>query len=600
MKYNLLLTVALLIISPFSNAQSAARDSLRNVISTSGDNTAVMNACLVISHIMNLETFDENIAYAYKGLHIAQQKKDSVAIGKFFHSLGSALYFKGRFDSAAVYYYKSTAILEQQNELSTLAAVYNDLGKLYRKIGPYNRAHEFYNRALSIYQKLGDKSGIATIYNEAGVLDEYEGKLEDAIKSYRASLEIKKQLNDKVGIVYSLNFIAGVYAQMKKFKEAEAYNTEALKIREQLKDSFTIALTYTDFGSIYSLENNLPKAEAYFLKANAIAQPWGYNELLLNNYTELSSIADRAGNYQKSLEYFKRAAALKDSIYKTETSRQVEELSAKYETEKKEKQIQQQQFEITKRNYWIAAITGILLLGSLLAYSLYRRHQLKQQAQLQAAIMKQQDMATKAVIEAEERERKRIAGDLHDGVGQLMSAARMNLSAIKSNLYFSSKEQENNFDRVSALIDESCQEVRTVSHNMMPNALLKAGLAAALREFIDKIDSHVLTINFYTEGLHERISTNTETVLYRVVQECVNNVIKHAGATVLDISLIRDADGISATIEDNGKGFATTAVENIEGIGLKNIKSRISFLKGTIEWNSAPGSGTLVAIHVPI
>ncbi|CAN5176877.1 ATP-binding protein [soil metagenome] len=503
------------------------------------------------------------------------------------------------FIRAAVCYYKSTNLLELYNDPLTLAAVYNDLGKLYRKIGPYSRSHEFYNRAMSIYRQAGDKSGIATIYNESGVLDEYEGKFDDAIKNYRASLEIKKQLNDQAGIAYSLNFIAGVYAQMKNFTEAEAYNTQVLHIREQLKDSFTIALTYTYFGSIYSMQGNLKKAEESILKANAIVQSLGYRDLLRNNYTELSSIADKAGDYKKSLAYFKLAAALKDSIYKTETNRQVEELSAKYETTEKEKQIQQQQFEITKRNYWIVAITGVLLLSSLPAYSFYRRHRLKQQAQLQATIMQQQDIATKAVIEAEERERKRIASELHDGVGQMMSAARMNLSAIKSNLLFADPEQENNFDHITSLIDESCQEVRTVSHNMMPNALLKTGLGAALREFIEKVNNQVLKINFYTEGLNDRINANTETMLYRVVQECVNNVIKHSGASLLDISLIKDADGISATIEDNGQGFNATDISKFEGIGLKNIKSRISFLKGTIEWNSAPGSGTLVAIHIP-
>jgi two-component system, NarL family, sensor kinase len=150
------------------------------------------------------------------------------------------------------------------------------------------------------------------------------------------------------------------------------------------------------------------------------------------------------------------------------------------------------------------------------------------------------------------------------------------------------------------LVDESCKEVRSVSHQMMPNALLKSGLASAIREFIDKIDNRILKINLYTEGLDERLEENTETVLYRVIQECVNNVIKHAGANQLDISLLKDPDGISATIEDNGKGFNTTNQQKFDGIGLKNIKSRVEFLKGTVDFDSSEGNGTLVAIHIPI
>jgi len=581
-------------------AQPNRIDSLLAVIKDSKDSNAIMHACMELSVEFNLKNFDENLTYAFRGLHIAEEKKDSVAIGKFLHNVGIGFYLKGKFDSAANYYYKSADILTAKNELPSLAATYNNLGQLYRKIGPYRRSHEFYNKAMAIYKETKDKGGISTIYNESGVLSEYEGNFEEAIKSYKASLEICKEMNNLQGIAYSLNFIAGAYVQMKKFKEAEDYNMQSLKIREQMKDSFAIALTYTDFGSIYNAEGKFDKAEESILKANSVAQALGYIDLLRNNFTELSNIEASKGDYKKSLDYFKQASALKDSIYKTETAKQVEELSVKFETAEKEKQIQQQQFEIKQRNYWIIAIACLLLLGSLLGYSYYRRYRLKQQAQLQQEIMKQQELATKAVIEAEERERKRIAGELHDGVGQMMSAAKMNLSAIKSNLAFSSDDQKNNFEKVEDLIDESCLEVRTVSHNMMPNALLKAGLAAAVRTFIDKIDKQVLKINLYTEGLNDHIDSNIETVLYRVIQECVNNVIKHAAADLLDISLIKDTDGISVTIEDNGRGFNISNILTFEGIGLKNIKSRIDFLKGNIEWNSAPGTGTLVAIHIPV
>lgn len=600
MKYRCPLIICFLLIIRLLYAQQNRIDSLLTVVKNPSDSTDVMQACLALSVEFNLKNFDENLAYGARGLQIAEQNKDTVAIGNFLHNIGVGFYLKGKFDSAATYYYKSADLLNQQNELSGLAATYNSLGQLYRKIGPYDRAHEFYDKAMALYQKLGDKSGISTIYNESGVVHEYEGNFEEAVKNYNASLEICREMNNQIGTAYALSFIAGAYTQMKKFKEAEDYNTQALYIREQMKDSFAIALTYTDFGSIYSAQGKLDKAEESILKANVVARALGYVDLLRNNYNELSNIAASKGEYKRSLDYFKQASAIKDSIYKTETSKEVEALSAKYETAQKEKQIQQQQFEIKQRNYWITGIGGLLLLGGLLGYSYYRRYQLRQQARFQSEIHKQQELATRAVIEAEEKERKRIAANLHDGVGQMMSAARMNLSAIKGNIAFTSADQENNFDKVVNLIDETCQEVRTVSHNMMPNVLLKEGLAAAVTAFVDKIDERIIKITCYTEGLDERIDSNIETVLYRVIQECVNNVIKHANASLLDISLLKDADGISVTIEDNGKGFALGDSTKFEGMGLKNIKSRIDFLKGNIEWNSSPGKGTLVAIHIPV
>lgn len=233
-------------------------------------------------------------------------------------------------------------------------------------------------------------------------------------------------------------------------------------------------------------------------------------------------------------------------------------------------------------------------------YSFYRRYKLKKEKELQLEIFKQQELSTKAILEAEENERKRIASDLHDGVGQIMSAAKMNLSAMGSEIPFTNEEQKRTFEKVLNLVDEGCKEVRSVSHNMMPNALVKAGLASAVREFINQIDARIIKTDLYTEGLNERIDSNIETVLYRVIQECVNNVIKHAKANHLDISLIKDTDGIAVTIEDNGKGFDSNNKNNFDGIGLKNIQTRVEYLKGTVEWNSALGKGTLVAIHIPV
>jgi signal transduction histidine kinase len=182
----------------------------------------------------------------------------------------------------------------------------------------------------------------------------------------------------------------------------------------------------------------------------------------------------------------------------------------------------------------------------------------------------------------------------------MMSAAKMNLSAFESEIAFNSDEQKGSFEKIIKLIDDSCKEVRHVSHNMMANVLVKNSLAAAIRDFIDKIDKKTLVIHLFMEGLDQRFDSNAETVLYRIIQECVNNVIKHAQASEMDISIIRDEDGISATIEDNGKGFNVSEGEKFEGVGLKNMRTRIEYLKGTIEFDSAEGRGTAVSVFVPV
>ncbi|RYF86606.1 MAG: sensor histidine kinase, partial [Chitinophagaceae bacterium] len=189
---------------------------------------------------------------------------------------------------------------------------------------------------------------------------------------------------------------------------------------------------------------------------------------------------------------------------------------------------------------------------------------------------------------------------LHDGLGQLFSAVKMNLSGISDHLQFKDDHSKEMFNKTLDMVDESCREVRVISHQMAPNVLLKSGLSAAIRDFISKIDARKLKINLETFGLQERLSQNTEAVLYRVVQESVNNVIKHSGASSLDIQLTKDEEGINAMIEDNGKGFDTHGNGHTAGMGMKNIRSRVDYLKGTVDFSSEPGRGTLVAIHIPL
>ncbi len=258
-----------------------------------------------------------------------------------------------------------------------------------------------------------------------------------------------------------------------------------------------------------------------------------------------------------------------------------------------------QELALTRRNQTIIGISILAALLLLSGFLYYRQRVARQEQQSQVALAEQQEKATIAIIEAEEKERKRIASDLHDGVGQLMTAAWMNLQAFDESMKDEQSPTYPMFNKTLELVKESCNEVRQVSHNMMPNALLRKGLVNAVREFISQLNTGKLSIHLATEELKNPLPSHIETILYRVIQESVNNVVKHAQASVLDISINQDNTGIDVLIEDNGKGFDPSITRPTDGIGLQNISSRIQYLKGTVEWDSAPGRGTLVAIHIP-
>jgi signal transduction histidine kinase len=300
---------------------------------------------------------------------------------------------------------------------------------------------------------------------------------------------------------------------------------------------------------------------------------------------EMADLYGQMGDYKQSLFYLKKHAILSTA----KNSKTIDELQTKYEITQREDQLLKQQFEITKRNYWMIGIIVFVLLMLLIVFVFYKQAQLKQR-----------NAAMQAIIETEESERRRIAQDLHDSVSQTMSAAKINLTVIGGELPFVSDDQRKRFEKAINLVDYGFREVRTISHNMMPWALHKTGLAQVIKHFIENIENDTIAINFYSKGFDAPFDDTIEIILYRVLQESVNNVMKHANASRLDISLIRDETNISLTIEDNGLGFDAAKPEAYSGMGLNNLRSRINFLKGKVELDSQVGRGTLVSVYVPV
>lgn len=597
-RFIILLLISATLSQP-SRSQTGNPDSLRQVLQSDRPYEEQINAAIKLVVSYQMKNFDSTIIEGDKGLMLARKRSDSVSVAELKHQIGVASYFSGKYDVAARNFQESIAILEKSKRKDKLAPVYNDLAKLYRKTRDLDKALENYSRASAIYHELKDTTGIAMILNESGVVYEYKYDYQEAVNRYTMSMHMAEKAGDSLSVSYSLSNIAGVYIIEKKYDLAEQNLLRCLKIREWLKDSFAIALAYSDLGAAMNAKGDYNKALDYLTKSNRLAEKLKYPELQSNNYNELSTAAQRQGDYQKAFEYFNKRTALRDSLFNMEKTKEIQRLNSQYESARKEQQILSQQNRLRLQKYFIIGIAGLVLLGSLLAWSQYKRYRLKKESQLQQEIMKQQDMKARAILEAEENERQRIAKDLHDGVGQMMSAAKMNLSAIESEIPFTDPEQKQSFEKIIGLVDESCKEVRTVSHIMMPSVLLKNSLSTAIHDFVNKLSNKNLQVHVYTEGLDEKIDSNIETVLYRVIQECVHNAIRHAGATTLDISLVRDKEGISGTIEDNGKGFDPADKEKFEGIGLKNIITRISYLHGTVDFDSAPGRGTVVALYVP-
>jgi signal transduction histidine kinase len=622
-----------------SSAQQKKVDSLLNITKTTDDVKKKVDALNKLCNLLMYDKPQEAKQYIVEAMALAEKADYKLGMGDAYNSIGVVYDISGKYDSSIYYYEKALPIFNsisnqkgRGSTMNNLGLIYwnqsnydkalscfldalkdfeaigndkfmsnalNNIGLVYFDIGNYRKSLEYHVKAKAIYEKLDDaylmgaaSTNMANAYSELHLLD-------SAQYYYEQAIALHTRAKDDYGLSTAYNGYAGLLAEKGNDAGALDYFSKTLAIKESLNEKVGESSVLINMAGIYNRLRQPAKELEALNRAQAIAEEHNIKKDLIKIYEALSAFYEKT-DLQRSLSYYKKYSAVKDSVFNENSSRQVAELSTRYETSKKELQLKQKNLQLSKKNIFIVAISGLLALTLLLGFSYYKRYRLSQEKKLRESVIAQQDAATRAVIVAEENERRRIAADLHDGVGQMMSAAKMNLSAFEDEARFADEKQKQAFEKIIGLVDESCKEIRNVSHQMMPNALLKSGLSSAIREFIDKIDSRVIRINLYAEGLSDRLDSNIETVLYRVIQECVNNVIKHAGASTLDISLIRDGDGISATIEDNGKGFDAANREQFAGIGLKNIISRIEFLKGMVDFDSTPGKGTLVAIHVPL
>ena len=284
-------------------------------------------------------------------------------------------------------------------------------------------------------------------------------------------------------------------------------------------------------------------------------------------------------------------------------------MDASFENERKEKRISAlegereiQLLRIRQKNtlnYILIAGAAIALLILFLSYRNYRQNKEIQLRRINELEREKKLTATEAVFKGEEQERTRMAKDLHDGLGGLLSGIKYSLNTMKGNLIMT-PENNQTLERSMDMLDSSIKEMRRVAHNMMPETLVKFGLDIALKDFCSEINqTDALMISYQSIGLGDAtISDITSITIYRIIQELINNTFKHAAAKTAIVQVTNTNGVLAITVEDDGIGFDKEILKYSKGIGWVNIQNRVEFLKGNLDIQSAPGKGTSVHIEI--
>ncbi|MFB2119125.1 tetratricopeptide repeat protein [Parapedobacter sp. 2B3] len=630
-------------------AQSSAGqriDSLKKELEN--DLTKVQKAKVYgdLSWYYNSVSLDSALRYGDEALRIAREIHDRKLIAQSLSDLGAIYFIKGEIDKSLELYNQSLDIRKKENDEEGIASLNFKIGNNYFKKAELEKAMSFYLEALHYYENTQNEYVVANLHSNIAVVYTSLRNYPKAL-SYLKKAEIYFQRQSLYAPLANVTLSMGnvYYALLDTAKAQDSYE-KTIAIAKKGQSFSAEASAYNNLGQIYTDLGQNKRAVDYIQKSLVIrtrekldSDVASSNVTLAINYAKLRNFSKSKSLLLTSLNYFQQTGGAEkitliyyqliesyaglgevDSVfhymnlYKQSQSAELDnkvievsnELETKYQTEKKEQQIEIlnqetaiQKLRLRQRGLLLLAAMVVLVSGGILVFFVFKQRRLKAEARLQQEINTQQEKATRDVLNAEERERRRIASDLHDGVGQTLSAALLNLNYLYKSITDGKTPEPQVMDNALGLVKDSYQEMRSISHQMMPNALLKAGLATSIKEFLDAIDGKDIKVHLSVSGLADRLDQQLETVLYRAVQEAVNNVVKHARASRLTIQLMKDDEGVSVTIEDNGVGFDASRLDEVAGIGLKNIRSRVALLQGSVEVDTAMGRGTVVVIFIP-
>lgn len=557
----------------------------------------------------NAGRFTESLDICNRALAIAQKNKDSAGIGSAYSAIGLVYVNMSFYQLALENYLRAMTIMQAVKDTERICYLYSAISGCYYPLKLYDKSLEYEQRSLSCLTGTGDSDRTRNSYfNLALVLKEL-GRYEEAYQYYQRTAELNKFSPNKIldcRIQYALAALMNVQY---KYKEAMQYAQAGINLSAALHFESGQSMCMTEKGKALMQLRRFTEARQNLQQACALAKQGGLGEELQAALDPIRFVEAALGNFDASMAYDRQYRRLIDSVFNQQSSNNIQELESKYEAARKQDEINKLQSEkkIQELSLQRKSIVNAILIGGavtsliifVLFYRNYRQKQKLQQQRINELETEKKLAATEAVLKGEEQERTRLAKDLHDGLGGMLSGIKYSLNTMAGNLVMTT-ENAQAFERNMDMLDSSIKEMRRVAHNMMPEALVKFGLDTALKDFCSDINkSGALKVTYQSLGMEQVAVEQTAAItIYRIVQELLNNTMKHAAATHAIVQLSQTGGMLSVTVEDDGKGFDTGMLNISKGIGWDNIRNRVDFLKGRLDVDSQPGKGTSVHIEL--
>ncbi|MFC0774877.1 tetratricopeptide repeat-containing sensor histidine kinase [Terrimonas alba] len=546
--------------------------------------------------------FDSAIYFNKIVLNIARQQKDSFNIGAAYFNIGTSYRYLFELDSALQYILEGTRLLDGKGYYNIESTLNDGLQALYMTLMQYDKAIMYGEKAVAIGRRLENKQPLVNALNNLGLSYVEVNREDDAVKVYREGLGVAENIGYKAVEAMLLNNLSDIAIRSGQYEPVLGYAQRSLAIAAEMGDGGTAMNAKVILACYHFYKKDFNKAEELAKEVLEFSEKQSLDDGKIAALGVLAKTAFATGQYSKGFGYETQQAKIQSAVFNESVKQREAGIRVRFETEKKDNQIKIQKAELQSKNtlnYILIGSAVTLLVISLLSYRNYLQKQKLHQQRINELETEKQLTATEAVLKGEEQERTRLAKDLHDGLGGMLSGIKYSFQTMKGNLVMT-PDNHQAFERSMDMLDSSIKEMRRVAHNMMPEALVKFGLDTALKDFCNDINqSGALQVTYQSIGLENTaIEQTTAIAIYRIVQELINNTMKHASAKMAIVQVTKTDENISITVEDDGKGFDPVILKGVRGIGWSNIQSRIEYLKGKLDVQSEPGKGTSVLIEL--
>lgn len=635
-------------------------DSLLRIARQPKPDTNVFNAYAAIQrYYFNRGQYDSTVTYSYLNETVANALGDKRRMAMAQYNLALVFTNLTRYDSALARLDRVEALLPDVTDTTVHINFYNAHTLLRNYQSDYSGAIEYLMKAAELIEKSSNPAIrkllpqtygnlghnlIAEKQFEKGI--EYEKKAlritgYESEQRYRTLIHLdifdayvrlkdirsaRAHLDTAVNLSSTLNnvVVAGLVANNEgMYYDAIGDNEGALKayrksydLTESTGNNYLKAGTAANMARIYLALGNGEAAGRYAMEANGIGKQLRDYDVVASTYETLMNINSRKGDFRTALQHAQLFKVYSDSATNKSTQAAALAMENKYQNQRREREIAslkmaniQYELERARQNRLlaggtIASVSLIVILA--LAYRNSRQRSIMaekekqfQQERITFLERQQQVVSLQGMINGQEAERSRIARDLHDGLGGLFSTVKM---------YFSTLQHENPalgknelFQKGYSVIDTASVEVRRIAHNLMPEVLLKLGLVNALKDLCDNISTgKLLNVSLEVHGMNDRLNTTTEIMLFRIVQELLNNIVKHAQASEAIIQCVKDQSRLSLIVEDNGRGFDTGEVAQGKHSGMSSVRNRVDYLRGKMTIDSQKNVGTTVMMDFSV